>query len=928
MNKILVLASLFMVASLGLLAQNSNISIQRDSVKLKTLISELEKISDIHFFYKEEWGDSVLLDLNITQKTLHQTLNIVSEQSDINFCYIDDSTIVVSNNYTIKTNYGDAYRDYLSSKTIFRRDTVEYKAPTRVLPDEKIVNPEYQTYKIGSPSKNKNVKTATLTGFIKDSESGESLVGSVVYLSELDKGCVSNAFGSYTITIPKGQYRLEYRSLGMRTTHRNINLYSDGTLNVDLKSKPTALNEVTVRAGADDKVKNLRMGVEKISVKSLKRLPAGFGEADIIKGTLLLPGVQAVSEASAGFNVRGGSADQNLILLSGAPIVNTSHFFGFFSGFNADIIKDVTLIKSSIPAKYGGRASSVMDIELKDGNRKNLNISGGISPVSGRITIDSPIKKDKSSFIIGARSTYSNWVLNLLDDVKLKNSSAGFYDIQGNFSFDLNENNKLYVSGYKSHDNFDYYKEDAYLYNTMASSVKWQRTFSPKLFSVFTAVVSHYDYSMEAQQDSVLQNEVLYALKQYALKSDFTYHTANNHKLDFGLHSTWYNLAPGERVPAGNWSLISAKKLEHERATETSLYISDEFDVTHFMSLSGGIRYTAYANIGAKTQVDYLEGRPRTLDNMAGTTNFKAREVVKFYAYPELRLASNFTFSNTTSIKLGVSRMFQYIQMISNTAAMSPTDIWKLSDNYIKPLRSDQYSIGLYKKLGDKYVFTAEAYYKSLKNIIDYKGGAQLVMNEHLETDVLNGKGKAYGAEFMLEKKKGRLTGWVNYTYARVLHKIETNFDEEMVNNGEYFPANYDKPHDLNISANFKANRRINLSSSFFYSSGRPFTAPVAYYKFKDYVRPFYSQRNELRMEDYIRWDVAATVHGNLIKKKLNHSSWTFSVHNLLGRKNPYSIYFRTESNTVNGYKMSIYGQPIYTITYNFKFMGNAKDDF
>ncbi len=927
MKKIIVFTTLLIVISLKLLAQQATVSIKGDSLKLKDIIGELEKISSKHFFYNEMWGDTILFDLNITEKTVDETLEIILEQSKINYYEVSPNNIVLTYDYKIKSNYGENFKKYLN-KLIVQKDTVEYKLPDWKKQEKESINQEYQNHRIGNPSKNKDLRIATLSGTVKNLETGESLIGAVIYFNELEKGCVTNSSGAYSITIPKGQYRVEYRSMGMRTAHRNITIYSDGKLDVGLQDQPTTLNEVTINGDTENKVKNLRMGVERVEIKSLKRLPAGFGEADIIKGALQLPGVQSVGEAAAGFNVRGGSTDQNLILLSGVPIMNTSHFFGFFSGFNADIIQDVTLLKSSIPAKYGGRASAVMDIELKDGNRKELHLSGGISPVSGRLTIDSPIKKDKSSFIIGVRSTYSNWVLGLFDDVKLKNSKADFYDIQGNFSFDLNEQNKLYLSGYKSHDFFNYYTEDAITYNTVATSAKLHHTFNPKFIAVFTGTYSHFDFALEAQQDSTLQSEVIYALNQYGFKSDFSYHTYSSHKIEFGLQGKWYRLYPGERTPVGNASQIVPKNLESEQALETSVYVSDEFDVSHFLSVSAGIRYTFYGSFGAKTQTNYLSGYPRQTENIDGSTYYKSGELLKSYAYPEFRFGANFLLSDLTSIKVGVSRMYQYIQMISNTATMSPTDIWKLSDNYIKPLRSDQYSLGFYHQLNQTYEFTAEAYYKDLINIIDYKGGAQLLMNEHLETDVLNGKGKAYGAELMLEKKKGKFTGWINYTYSRIFHKIETEFEEEQVNDGDYFPANYDKPHNLNITTNYKASRRFNLSTSFFYNSGRPFTAPVAYYEYNNAIRPFYSKRNALRMENYIRWDIAATLHGNLVRKKLNHSSWTFAVYNVLGRKNPYSVYFRTEGNVVNGYKMSIYGQPIFTITYNFKILGNAKDDF
>ncbi len=928
MRKIVFLFLLLLLTTIQSFAQKSEISLHVENKTFDEIINILESETQLNFYYFPEWVDSLYLTINVDNASAKEVLSQMCKTRELSFTFIDDNKVVFTKNYKIKTNYAKAYEVYLQNRNTVVQDTAHYELPK---PEQKesAINKAFQVYIIGNASANPDGKMATLQGTLKDMDTGEPLVGATIYIEELKKGTACNVYGFYAISLPPGQYKVEYRLIGMRTTQRNIIIHSDGKLDVEMQDKPESLKEVVVTAKSEDMVRNTRMGMEKLTMKTLKQLPMGFGEADIIKSSLLLPGVQSVGEASSGFNVRGGSVDQNLILLNDAAILNTSHFFGFFSGFNSELVKDITLYKSGVPAKYGGRISSVMDITLKDGNRKATKLSGGISPVSGRLNVEGPIKKDKSSFIIGARSTYSNWILKLLDDPKLQNSTAGFYDVQGNFSFDLDQNNSLYLSGYVSHDNFDYYLEDAFEYNSFASTLRWKHIFSPKLFSTFSAIVSNYDYTMQSRTDSTLFHSVEYKIKQKSVKADFSYHTGNNHKIDFGLNSTLYNLSPGIRKPLGEMSSILNKEIEKEQALETSLYLSDEFDLTNFISLSAGIRYTLYSNFGPKTQYNYLEGLPKNIENITDTSSYKSGESVQFYSAPELRFSSNIKVSSTSSFKIGLSRMYQYIHMMSKTTAMSPTDIWKLSDNYLKPQRGDQLSVGFYKSLRRNTIeASVETYYKKLKDILDYKGGAQLVMNEHIETDVLNGTGKAYGIELMLQKKTGKYTGWMNYTYSRILHKIDSEFDEERVNNGEYFPANYDKPHNFKFIFNYKVSRRFNLSSNFFYSTGRPFTAPLAYYYFNDALRVYYTERNGVRMADYIRLDLAANINGNLLRKKLNHSSWTFAVYNVLGRKNPYSIFFRTEGEQVKGYKMSIFGQPIFTVTYNFRFMGNAKDDF
>jgi len=908
-------------------AQQNRLTINLENQPFETIISVVEEQTGFTFFYNPEWVDSLSFTVHANNLPLETIVDQLCQSQNLTANFLNGKRVVLTKGFKIKTDYAENYADFLDNKIKSLQDSIEYSLP-KATEEKEDQDSEFKVYTIGSPSIRPGFKTATLQGTVKDMATGEPLVGATIYVDELKLGTATNAFGFYSITLPKGQYKLEYRLIGMRTVQRNIIIHSDGNLDVELEDKVESLNEVVVVAKQESIVKSLRMGVEKISMKTIKQLPMGFGEADIIKTSLLLPGVQSVGEASSGFNVRGGSVDQNLILLNDASILNTSHFFGFFSSFNSELVKDVTLYKSGVPAKYGGRVSSVMDITLKDGNRKKLEVGGGISPVSGRLNIQGPIVKDKSSFIIGARSTYSNWVLNLLDDEKLKNSSAGFYDVQGNFSFDLDQNNSLYLSAYISHDNFDYYLEDAFEYQSFASTFRWKHIFSPRLFSTFSVIMSNYDYTMKSRTDSTLFYDVKYRILQKTFKADFTYTTTTNHKIDFGLNSTWYKLHPGNREPSNERSLILPAELEQEQALESALYLGDEFDLNGRISLAAGLRYNFYMNFGPKTQANYISGLPRTTETVTDTTYYGSGDLVKFYSAPELRLSTNIKLDLNNSVKIGVSRMYQYIHLMSNTMAMSPTDVWKLSDAYLKPQRGDQVSVGYYRTMRNNTIeASVETYFKKMDNVLDYKGGAQLVMNEHLETDVINGKGKAYGIEFMIEKKTGRYTGWVNYTYSRVLHKIDSEFDEERVNNGEYFPANYDMPHNFKFVVNYKYSRRFNLSANFLYNTGRPYTAPVAYYYFNDAYRVYYSDRNAVRMADYIRLDLAANINGNLLRKKLNHSSWTFAVYNVFGRKNPYSIYFRTEGGQVQGYKMSVFGQPIFTVTYNFKLFGNAKDD-
>jgi hypothetical protein len=926
MKNFLVIIFLLILASHSQ-AQDKNLSLRFSGILFKDLADTLEKNVNVKIYYSNKWTDSLRLNINSENDSLDDFLTKALKKEGFSFIFTENNKIVLIKGYTIKTNFQEQYLAYLK-KRLAGNDSAGYVRPVQK-PVASSTSDEYKVFKIGRPSENKKSDKATLSGTIIDQVTGNPVPGAIIYLAKIKAGVVTNNVGFYSLTLPKGQFQLECRMIGMRTSIRNIILYSDGVLDIGMAENTSQLEDVVISANKENMVKNVRVGIEKINIKMLRQIPMGLGEADIIRTSLLLPGVQTVGEASGGYNVRGGSADQNLVLLNNAPILNASHFFGFFSTFNSDLISDVTLYKSGIPAKYGGRISSVMDIVPYEGNNEKIKVSGGISPVTGRLLIDGPIKKGKSTFAIGTRLTYSDWILGLLPDQQLQKSTASFYDIQGIINTNLNQKNSISISGYLSKDKFDYYKESAFNYGNLASTVKWKHTFSSKLSAQFSAIISNYSYQLDSKHDSADFNSMNYKLNQGILRSDFLYFKGDKHKIEFGLVANYYSLLPGVQKPLGNFSRIAPKELEKERAIEPSLYISDEFEVTPNFSISGGIRTTIFTLFGPGTEFRYHENSLRSIESINDTVEYGKFHVIKSYPGFEFRISARLIISAGTSIKFGVQRLYQYLHMISNTTSMSPTDVWKLSDSYIKPEMGDQFSIGLYHNSGRRAIeMSVEAYYKKMRNILDYKGGAVLLMNEHLETEIINGNGKAYGIELMAKKQSGALTGWISYTYSRAFMKTDSPYEFEKINGGRYFPANYDKPHDLKVVTNAKLSRRFNISSIFVYNTGRPITFPVAFYNFNNSNRLYYSNRNEYRVPDYIRLDLSATLNGNLKAKKLNHSSFTFTVYNVLGRRNPYSVYFKNENGVIKGYQMSIFGQPIFMVTYNFKIFGNASGDF
>ncbi len=925
MKRILLILS-FIIFSGAAFSQEKNLSMRFSDILFRDLVDTLEKQVEVKIYYSNKWVDSLYLNVDSRNDSLESLLSKALKKEGFSFIVTDKNKVILTKGYTIKTNFKDQYNAYLK-KNLLKPDSSNYIRPVQ-LQENNTVNDEYKVFKIGRPSEAGKSEKAILSGTVRDPVSGNPITGAIIYVAKIKAGAVTNNVGFYALTLPRGQYQLECRMVGMRSSVRNVIIYSDGVLDIDLSENTNQLNEVIISANKENVVKNVRLGVEKISVKMLRQIPMGLGESDIVRTSLLLPGVQTVGEASGGFNVRGGSADQNLILLNNAPILNSSHFFGFFSTFNSDLIADATLYKSGIPAKFGGRISSVMDIIPYEGNNEKIKVSGGINPVTGRLLIDGPIKKGKTTFALGTRATYSDWILGLLPDQQLQKSTASFYDIQGVLNTIINDRNSLSVSGYYSQDKFDYYKESAFNYGNLAATLKWKHTFSTKLSAQFSGIISNYDYTLDTKQDSADFNSMYYKLNQRIIRADFLYFAGDKHKVEFGLDGTYYSLLPGVQKPLGDFSLVAPKELEEERAIDPALYLSDEFEINPNLSVSGGIRATYFATIGPGTDYIYAPNSPRTVENIIDTVSYARGHFMKSYPNFEFRLSGRYIISPRVSVKLGFQRVYQYLHMISNTTSISPTDVWKLSDRYIKPAMGDQLSVGIFSNFGRRAIETSvEAYYKNLENILDYKGGAVLLMNDHLETDIINGKGKAYGIELMVKRQAGTLTGWISYTYSRALLKVDSPFESEKVNGGKYFPANYDKPHDLKVVTNLKFSRRFNVTSIFVYNTGRPITYPVAFFNFYNANRLYYSSRNEYRIPDYMRLDLSATLNGNLKAKKFNHSSLSFTVYNVLGRRNPYSVFFQNENGVIKGYQMSIFGQPIFMVTYNFKLFGNASND-
>ncbi|MEQ9441371.1 MAG: TonB-dependent receptor [Cyclobacteriaceae bacterium] len=878
---------------------------------------EIEAKTDYHFYFDSLQVDTLTVRLQADNALLPELLRELFLNTDFHYAIDKQKHVFITYGWIIQTELIPSFFNRKKNEeenTDIIVDYFEDNPATKADEDNKV-------FAIGIKTNTIRPGMAQVTGRILDEENGEPLTGATLQIENPFTGVSTDPLGYYSMTIPRGRHKLIINSLGMRSTERNVIVYSDGQFDIELKASVQSLKEVIVEAERDLNITGTQMGMQKMDIKTIKQIPTALGESDVLRVVLTLPGVKSVGEASTGFNVRGGATDQNLILFNGVPIYNPSHLFGFFSAFNPDILKDVELHKSTIPARFGGRLASVLDISTREGNKKKFAGSGGIGPVTGRLTLEGPIIHDKTSIIVGGRANYSNWLLKKLSDPDYRKSKASFYDLNLGISHQFNEKNNLHLTAYSSSDRFRFKADTTYRYQNQNVSFKWKSLFNEKLYGTFSGGYSRYNYHVGSTENPVNAYKLAFDIEQTQAKADFNYFPLDKHSFDFGVSVRHYKLHPGSFLPNSDASLVTPDVLESERALESAVYIADVFTISPNLTLDAGFRYAVFNYLGPKNINTYVVGQPKAEYTITDTVAYKKNEVINTYKGPEYRLALRLALSSQEAIKMSYNSHRQYIHMLSNTTAVSPTDIWKLSDPNIRPQFGEQFSLGFYKNFRAGVIETSiEAYYKKISNYLDYKSGANLIMNHHIETDVVNTDGRAYGVELMVKKTIGKLNGWMSYTYSRSLLQQNDDLAEETINQGDWYPSNFDKPHDFTFIGNYKFSHRFSLSLNFTYSTGRPITVPIAQYQYGGSDRVYYSDRNAYRIPDYYRADVAMNIEGNHKIRKLAHSSWTLAIYNLTGRKNPYSVYFLSENGGIQGYKLSIFGQAIPTITYNFRF--------
>jgi hypothetical protein len=750
----------------------------------------------------------------------------------------------------------------------------------------------------------------TVSGTIREKKSGEVLIGASVYLLELPKsGTVSNAYGFYSITAPAGEYTLIVSFSGLKQDTIKLTLNQNRVLPVQLDPAPQQIMEVTVYSKKRNaNVTQPIMGVQKLSVNEIKNVPVIFGEKDVLKTIQLLPGVKSAGEGSSGFYVRGGGADQNLILLDEATVYNASHLLGFFSAFNSDAIKDLTLYKGAMPAEYGGRLSSVVDIKMDDGNNQSYHANGGIGLISSRLNVEGPIVKDKGSFIVSGRRTYADLFLKLSKDSTIRNNTLYFYDLNVKANYKLNDNNRVYLSGYFGRDNLGFGGTFGIDYGNSTATARWNHVFNSRLFSNTSFIYSNYNYNIKINSGA---NNILIKSKieDLSLKQDFQYFVNNANKINFGFNIINHQISPGIVDASGTSSFIPTK-LPIKYALESAVYISHELSPTEKIKLNYGLRLSSFSIFGPGDFNTY-----DSAGNVIKTQTYTSGQIVKTYTNLEPRFSGSYQLSENNSLKLSYTRNVQNLHLLSNSASTNPTDLWIPSSPNVKPEIADQVSLGYYHNFtNNRYEFSAEIYTKTMQNQIDYKNGAQLRANANVESQLLFGKGRAYGLELFLKKRYGKLTGWVSYTLARTEKLING------INHNQWYAAKQDQTHNLAVVAIYQASKKWTFSSNFVYNTGNAVTFPSGKYQVNGQTAFYYTERNGYRMPAYHRLDFAATLQGK--KRAKSESSWTFSLYNVYGRENAYSIEFKDDPNdpTKTQVEQTALFRWVPSVTYNFKF--------
>ncbi len=884
---------------------------------------EIQKQSGVAVFYDAAWVKGMLVNLDAVDMLPVDAVDVALTGTQLK-ASAWNGNIVLLKKEKLLTQL-PAYKN--KNDDI---DSINQQEKSITISEERYITgrkaDEVETIRIGKPGGTRTTSKAKVLGRLLDEETGEPVSYGNMFIASLELGAVADLNGFFTVFLKPGHYNASFEFLGYEAKKYQLEVLSDGAFTLTMKRAVIQMKELVVHGDRQMSIQAKDPGIEKILMKTIKNVPMMMGERNILNLSALLPGIVNTGEGSAGLNVRGGGSDQNAFYINKIPIYNTSHLFGFFPAFNSDIIKDFSIYKGYIPAVYGGRLSSVFEINTRQGNMKHLTAHGGLSPITGNVVVEGPIKKDTCSFIFSARTSYSDWILKKLKDPTIRASSAQFSDFSGGINYDV-QKSQLALFAYHSSDKFRLGDLNDFNYSNDGVSLTYDHRYSNSLHGDYALVASRYKFNTTDKQEPSIAYSHAYELNHYEARADFKHIVTDRNSLDYGANFVLYQLDRGDVNPFGAESIRKAVGLGKEKGLESALYISDTYEPKTWLTLTAGLRFAAFTPLGEKTVYLYTPGLPRDLPYINDSLKFDQNKPIKWYMQPDVRASVNIETDAYGSIKLAFNGMHQNLFMLNNTITIAPNTQWKMADYHIRPSTSAQWSLGVFRTLASLGLETSlEFYYKQIANYPDFKDGVSFLGSPLVETAILQGKQKAYGLEFLLKRSNRRMEGWLAYTYSHSFVNIDGEQAWDKINNGETFPANFDIPHSINLVLSYHLSRRVTFSSIVVYQTGKPITYPISVYYVDGVPTLDFSKRNAYRIPGYFRTDLSVTFEGTLKKQKLLHSSLSINVYNLSARENPYSVYFKTVNGSIKGYLYSVIGVPILTASWIFKFGNYATD--
>ena len=875
------------------------VDVEYQNVRLTEVLADLENRSGVRLYFLPQWYAGDRVTYRSRNASLDVILNEVLRGTASTIHIYDDKHVVLSKAF------------------------VERPVNTEALIREASASKSYKRVVIGEVGARESNDILVLKGAVRAGETGEAIGFANVFIEPGGIGLTSDALGFYSVELKPGEYLISIDYLGKEEEKRLVALNDEGILNVELFDSPIELAAVTIEANVGDANLSQPPGYSNMRIQDIQRLPVVLGEADVVQAFSSQPGVSNLGEGVSGIYVRGSNTDGNLILFEGSPVFNTSHMFGFFPGFNQDIVKDASLYKGPVPARYGGRSAAVMDIRAKEGNLKEVTGNGGVGLFATRLEVDGPIIKDKTSFLAGGRISYTDWILRSVEDVSVRNSSASFYDLNGKIHHRIGPQSYVNLSGYASNDEFSLSNDTLYSWTNDVLSLQYRQNLSRRLYSHLTLYYSNYHFKIKGIAED-LEYDLDSRVRQQGINLRFNWFVNSAHQLEYGLQVNGYKVDPEELAPIEG-SILRAFENPDEQGVELAAFVEEEWKPSPATTITLGLRASQFRRLGEGSLYQFAEGAPREESTITDTLSFGKGEEMASFMGVEPRIGLQYRTGINSSLKIGYQKTRQYLHRITNAAAITPVDIWKLSGSSLGPMVEEQISMGYFKNFAQNtYSLSLESFYKMTENLPDFKLGARLLLNDLLDTDLINGQGRAYGLELLIKKNTGRLSGQVAYTWSRALRQTSGPLPNEQINEGAWYPTAWDRPHNLQLNGTYKLTTKMSLAAQFQYGSGRPFTIPTSRFTVDNIPGVYISERHNTRIEDFHRLDLMLIYKGNYRKDKNWQGNWIFSFINVYARRNPYSVYFvGRQGLSPQAYRLSVFGTILPSVTYNFKFRTN-----